>query len=54
MTDKNVDSHYGNRVKSGLVKAGYDVKLMALEPGEETKSFDTLPKIYNELLGLQN
>ncbi len=50
LTDKNVDFHYGNKVKSCLVKAGYDVKLMALEPGEETKSFSTLPSIYNELL----
>lgn len=50
LTDKNVDSHYGNRVKMCLVNAGYEVKLMALEPGEETKAFTTLPSIYNELL----
>jgi len=50
LTDKNVDSHYGKRVKSCLVNAGYEVKLMALEPGEETKAFATLPIIYNELL----
>src|SRR5471030_1996732 len=50
LTDKNVDSHYGNIVKSCLVKDGYDVKLMALEPGEETKNFNILPSIYNELL----
>ena len=50
LTDKNVDYHYGNRVKMCLVNAGYEVKLMALEPGEETKAFTTLPSIYNELL----
>ena len=50
LTDKNVDSHYGNKVKSCLTNAGYEVKLMALEPGEETKAFSTLPSIYNELL----
>ena len=27
LTDKNVDSHYGNTVKSKLVEAGYDIKL---------------------------
>ena len=50
LTDKNVEAHYGSRVKAGLVNAGYDVKLMSLEPGEETKAFTTLPLIYNELL----
>jgi len=50
LTDKNVDSHYGDKVKSCLVKSGYDVKLMALEAGEESKAFSTLPLIYNELL----
>ncbi len=50
LTDKNVGSHYGDRIKSCLIKSGYDVKLMELEPGEETKAFSTLPLIYNELL----
>lgn len=50
LTDKNVGSHYGDRVKNSLINEGYDVRLMALEPGEETKSFNTLPSVYNELL----
>lgn len=50
LTDKNVDSYYGDRVKTSLINGGYDVRLMALEPGEETKSFNTLPSVYNELL----
>lgn len=50
LTDKNVDAHYGDKIKSNLVNEGYNVKLMVLEPGEETKSFNTLPLIYNELL----
>ncbi len=50
LTDKNVSYHYGDKVKESLSKSGYDVKLMALEPGEETKAFSTLPIIYNELL----
>lgn len=50
LTDKNVDYYYGNKVKESLHSIGYDVKKMVLEPGEETKSFNTLPKIYNEFL----
>lgn len=50
LTDNNVNSHYGDKVKSSLINDGYDVDLMSLEPGEETKSFNTLPLIYNRLL----
>ena len=37
-------------VENSLNKSGFATKLMALEPGEETKAFSTLPSIYNELL----
>ncbi|KFX56825.1 3-dehydroquinate synthase [Clostridium botulinum] len=50
LTDKNVNYHYGDKVKDLLINNGYDVKKMVLKPGEETKSFNTLPKIYNEFL----
>lgn len=50
LTDKNVDLYYGDKVKRRLINEGYDVRLMALEPGEETKSISTLPFVYNELL----
>lgn len=50
LTDKNVNSHYGDKVKKSLEEEGYNVRLMALEPGERTKSFNTLPSVYNELL----
>ena len=50
LTDKNVGSHYGDKVKNQLINEGYEVRLMALKPGEETKSFNTLPSVYNELL----
>lgn len=50
LTDKNVGYHYGDQVKACLINDGYDVKLMELEPGEESKSFNILPLIYNELL----
>ena len=50
LTDKNVNAHYGKQVESCLFKAGYEVRTMVLEAGEETKAFTTLPLIYNELL----
>ncbi len=50
LTDENVNYYYGDKVKDLLINNGYDVKKMVLKPGEETKSFNTLPKIYNEFL----
>lgn len=50
LTDKNVDKFYGEKVKKSLVNEGYEVKKISLEPGEETKAFRTLPRVYNELL----
>lgn len=50
ITDENVDKYYGAKVKDELDKAGYKTRKMVLTPGEETKSFSTLPGIYNELL----
>ncbi|MBN1078789.1 3-dehydroquinate synthase [Clostridium botulinum] len=50
LTDENVNYHYGDKVKDSLINNGYDVKKIVLKPGEETKSFNTLPKIYNEFL----
>lgn len=53
LTDKNVDKFYGDKVIKELEAAGYDTKKLALEPGEETKSFFTLPKVYDELLNFK-
>ena len=39
-----------DKVKEELKKNGYKTRKMVLTPGEETKSFNTLPIIYNELL----
>ena len=50
ITDGNVNKHYGDKLKDSLEKVGFTTKFMILEPGEETKSFNTLPRIYNELL----
>lgn len=53
LTDENVDKYYGNKVLNNLINAEYQVKKLVLKPGEETKSFLTLPLIYNELLGFK-
>ncbi|MBE6052897.1 MAG: 3-dehydroquinate synthase [Clostridium sartagoforme] len=50
LTDKNVDEFYGDKVIKELSDNGYNTKKLVLEPGEATKSFFTLPKIYDELL----
>lgn len=50
LTDENVNKHYGERVSSKLKNIGYEVKKQVLPAGEETKSFFTLPEVYNELL----
>lgn len=53
LTDKNVDKFYGDKVINNLSNAGYNTKKLVLEPGEETKAFFTLPKIYDELLNFK-
>ncbi len=53
LTDKNVDRFYGDRVIKELASSGYETKKLVLEPGEETKSFFTLPKVYDELLNFK-
>ena len=50
LTDENVNKFYGDRISSKLLEAGYDVRSLALPAGEETKSFFTLPEVYNALL----
>ncbi|MDS0525540.1 3-dehydroquinate synthase [Clostridium sp. SHJSY1] len=50
LTDENVNKYWGDKVKLSLEEEGFTTKVMVLKPGEETKSFNTLPEIYNELL----
>lgn len=50
ITDKNVDKFYGDIVLNSLKKDGFNVDKYAVEPGEESKSFNTLPLIYDKLL----
>lgn len=50
ITDKNVDKFYGDIVLNSLKKDGFNVAKYAVEPGEGSKSFKTLPLIYDKLL----
>lgn len=50
ITDKNLESLYGNHIKDNLEQQGFEVRIISIEPGEKSKSFFTLPEIYNELL----
>ena len=50
ITDDNVNKYYGGKISGELKKNDFEVKLLALKPGEETKNFNTLPIVYNELL----
>lgn len=50
ITDENVNSHYGDKIKNQLEKNEFTVKKVVLPPGEKSKSVDTLLKVYDELL----
>ncbi|MGG5460870.1 3-dehydroquinate synthase [Clostridium sp. B9] len=50
ITDDNLNDIYGSFMKSHLENEGLEVKVISVTPGEKSKSFDTLPRIYDELL----
>lgn len=50
ITDKNVDKYYGDIVLNSLKEDGFIVDKYAINPGEESKSFITLPEVYEKLL----
>ncbi|MFL2106456.1 3-dehydroquinate synthase [Desemzia sp. FAM 23991] len=49
VTDETVHEHYGKSVTKDLKTAGFEVQCIVLPPGEQTKTFDSMPKIYSEL-----
>jgi len=51
ISDENVFSLYGARVKGILKSAGFSVDAFVVPPGEETKSMDYAIKIYDFLVG---
>ena len=50
ISDENVFSHYGARVKGILKSAGFSVNTFVVQPGEETKSMDYAAKVYDFLV----
>jgi 3-dehydroquinate synthase len=50
LTDEHVNAFYGDWLERCLQEAGFQTKRLVLPPGEATKSFETLPEIYQALL----
>ncbi len=50
ITDSNLHNIYGNDLFNKLTKAGFKVFFIVIEPGELSKSFNTLENIYNKLV----
>ena len=50
ITDDNVNKYYGDKISNELKGSDFEVKVLSLKPGEETKNFNTLPVVYNEIL----
>jgi 3-dehydroquinate synthase len=52
VTDAHVGEHHGERLSVALERAGVAVDLIVLPPGEETKSFEGLADLSDQLLHL--
>jgi 3-dehydroquinate synthase len=50
ITDHNVESLYGSKIESSLKKESFIVKKILIEPGEKSKSFETLQSVCEEIL----
>ncbi|MBR5156734.1 MAG: 3-dehydroquinate synthase [Clostridia bacterium] len=50
VTDDNVNAIYGSIVTESLKDSGFEVKLVSLTPGEQTKSLEQLSYLYSEAL----
>lgn len=49
ITDNNVKALYGKELENNIRNMGFEIKTISIKPGEESKSLDTLEKIYEEL-----
>lgn len=49
ITDENIYRLYGEQLKNSLLKENYDLKIIVIKPGENSKSFKTLIEIYSNL-----
>lgn len=49
ITDYNLKNLYGKTLNNALIENGFTTKIIAVKPGEESKSIDTLQVMYKEL-----
>jgi len=49
ITDYNLNAIYGDKINSIFSAAGLDAAVISIEPGEASKSIDTLKKVYGKL-----
>jgi len=53
VTDKNVRSPYAETVFESLADAGWQSRIVALEPGEPSKNIDVVTGLYSSLVDMQ-
>jgi 3-dehydroquinate synthase len=53
VTDTNVGEHHGERLAASLERAGVSVDIITVPAGEESKSFETLADLSDQLLALE-
>ena len=49
ITDEHVDALYGAKVMGSLESAGYQPEKLVLPPGEKTKAYATMGKVYQAM-----
>lgn len=49
ITDYNLEKLYGNTIRNVLEESGFNVNIISIKPGEESKSIDTLQEVYKKL-----
>jgi len=50
ITDENVYNIYGEKLQENLTKSGFDVDIIIVKPGENSKSLKVLEEVYKRLL----
>jgi len=53
VTDRNVSDHHGERLAVALEKAGIATDVLVIPPGEQTKSWEGLSELTDQLLQLE-
>ena len=53
VTDQNVNDHHGERLAVSLEKAGIATDIIVVPPGEESKSWEGLASVSDQLLALE-